>query len=76
MDRNALPYNKVVAGSVGVPVAAILVYLIEVTSKVDIPTGIETAIGLVMVFVLGYFVPERTEIGGQLLNRARKAKRQ
>lgn len=68
-----MPYNKVLAGTLGAAVANLVIYLIEMLAKLDIPGAQETSIELIFVFALGYLVPERPSVGGKLLNRAKRS---
>ena len=52
--------TKVVAATLGAAVSQVIVYIIETSSHNDIPTAIEGAITTILVFALGYFVPERS----------------
>lgn len=72
MDSNKLPYNKVMAATLGAAVAGIFTEFFEAVTHYDISDLSEKSIVVVFVFVCGYVVKERPSVGGQLLNRAKK----
>lgn len=52
-------HDKVVAASLGAASSQIIIWLLEKIEAVgDIPVAIEGAITTILVFTLGYFVPE------------------
>lgn len=55
-------HDKVVAATLGAAVSQIFIYILERFDQIgDIPTAIEGAITTIIVFTLGYFVPERKD---------------
>ena len=59
MASNTAIHDKVVAASLGAASSQIVIWLLEKIEAVgDIPVAIEGAITTIMVFALGYFVPE------------------
>lgn len=51
-------HDKVAASTAGAALSQILVWVFEITSKVDVPSGIEVAWATLLVFGFGYFTPE------------------
>lgn len=58
--------EKVTAATAAVAVSEIGVWIIESTARIDIPAGIEVAIGVVCVFAAGFFVKETLPAGTEL----------
>ena len=50
---------KVTIAALGAAVAAIVIYVIEATAGVDIPTTVEAATAVVVTFAAGYLTPDR-----------------
>jgi hypothetical protein len=53
-----MPSTKVTAAALAVAVGSIVVYLIETLGRVDLPTGVEAAIVVILTFLAGYLTPE------------------
>lgn len=52
-------HDKVVAASLGAASSQVLIWLLEKVNTIgDIPVAVEGAITTILVFALGYFVPE------------------
>lgn len=59
MPKGRVPvHDKVVAATVGAACGEIIEWVLELSLKADVPTGVAMAIGVIATFVLGYFVPE------------------
>lgn len=59
MPTNTAIHDKVVAASLGAATSQIVIWLLEKVGTIgDIPVAIEGSITTIMVFALGYFVPE------------------
>ena len=57
-SRTAI-HDKVVAASLGAAFSQVLIYVLERINTIgDLPTAVEGAITTILVFGLGYFVPE------------------
>lgn len=55
-------HDKVVAATLGAAVSQIFIFVLERVNTIgDLPTAIEGAITTIIVFALGYFVPERKD---------------
>lgn len=53
------PTNKVAAAGIGGALTSILVWIVSVTTKVEVPPEVAAAGATVVAFILGYLVPER-----------------
>lgn len=51
-------HDKVVAGSLGLAVAQVAVWLIETGLHEPLPFAVSSAITIIVSFACGYFVPE------------------
>ena len=56
-QRNALPTNKVAAGTLAAAVSVLLVWVLGIW--VEVPAEVASALTTVLGFVAAYFVPER-----------------
>ena len=55
--QTLVPTSKVTFGAVAGAVAAIIVWIIEVAAKINVPGYIAIAISTVLTFFTSYFVP-------------------
>lgn len=51
-------HRKVTAGMIGGAVAALVVWYLSATQSLDVPPGVESAIGTLVTAALVYLVPE------------------
>jgi hypothetical protein len=54
---SAFPVRKVAAGGVAGALTTIIVWILSVAFKIDIPPEIAAAITVVLSFAAGYFIP-------------------
>lgn len=53
------PSTKVTAATLAYAVTVIIVWLIESQTDIVIPTAVQGAFTIVLIFAAGYFIPER-----------------
>lgn len=60
-------HPKVVGSAMAGAIVVILLYVVKVTTKVDVPPEVAAAVTTVIGFIIGYLVPSPTLPAGQVV---------
>jgi len=66
------PSTKVTAATLAYALTTIIVWVVESQTDVTIPTAVQGAITIVLIFAAGYFIPERNPSPSGVLAAAHK----